>query len=79
MLNMLHVEAIGKMGSTRANEWFFVRAYGKINLTLQTIARLTYALNVDVVELFKPGTTTKPTIRRGRPKLRRAKSKANTN
>ncbi len=39
MLNMLHGGAIGKMGSTRAEERFFVRAYAKINLTLDVLGR----------------------------------------
>ena len=39
MLNFLHGGAIGKMGSTRADEWSFVRAYAKINLTLDVLGR----------------------------------------
>ena len=46
---------------------------GKTNVTIRTLAKLVYALGIDISDLFKPGATIKPAVRRGRPKVKRAK------
>lgn len=45
---------------------------GKTNVTLKTLVKLAYALDVDVIDLLKNGPVIRPKPKRGRPKIRRA-------
>jgi transcriptional regulator with XRE-family HTH domain len=44
---------------------------GKVNVTMNTLVKLAYALDVDVADFLKKGPVTKPKQKRGRPKIRR--------
>jgi transcriptional regulator with XRE-family HTH domain len=45
---------------------------GKSNITIKTLAKLAYALDLDVADLLKPGPGPKASFQRGRPRTRRA-------
>jgi transcriptional regulator with XRE-family HTH domain len=45
----------------------------KANVTLTTLVKLAYALDVDVADLLQPGATGSPSMVRGRPRTRRAR------
>lgn len=44
---------------------------GKKNVTVRTLVKLAYALDVDVTDLLKSGAVIKPKPKRGRPRTRR--------
>ena len=44
---------------------------GRKNVTIGTLVKLAYALDVDVGDLLKKGPILKPKPKRGRPKIRR--------
>lgn len=50
----------------------------KLNVSLDTLVRLAYAIGVDVSEIFRPGPNRKPEIRVGRPKTKRTGSRGKT-
>lgn len=45
---------------------------GDTNITLRSLVKLAYALDVDVSDLLKKGPVIKPRTKRGRPKTKRA-------
>lgn len=47
----------------------------KLNVSLDTLVRLAYAIGVDVSELLRPGPGRKPEVRVGRPKTKRISSR----
>lgn len=48
---------------------------GSTNITLRSIVKLAYALDVDAVELLRAGPIIKPKVKRGRPRTRRLAKK----
>jgi hypothetical protein len=49
---------------------------GRKNATLNTLVKLAYALDVDIVDLLRKGPIVKPKLRLGRPRTRRAEKSA---
>ena len=45
---------------------------GKTNITLRSLVKLAYSLDVDVTDLLSKGPMVKPKVVRGRPRHRRA-------